>query len=102
MLVAVNPGSSELADTADFTNFHVQCPLDWTVDELDHELRRAGAGSASDASAVIQIEWILNAIDHDSGWRKHFDSMVRYAESRGWVSEDGTAILAHIAYVSSP
>lgn len=32
----------------------------------------------------------------DEGWDQKFAGMLSYAESQGWMSEDGTAVRAHL------
>ena len=46
----------------------------------------------------VSISWVLSQIQHkhDTKWEKEFENMITYANSKGWLSEDQTHLLAHI------
>ena len=42
------------------------------------------------------VRELAGSLNRDPEWTKGFDGMVAYAQSKGWVSESGDAIRAHI------
>ena len=46
----------------------------------------------------VSISWVLSQIQHkqDTKWEKEFENMITYANSKGWLSEDFSNLLAHI------
>jgi hypothetical protein len=63
--------------------FGARLEIDHAWIELD-ALKAAAAGRVSD------------------GWIDDFEAMVAFAESRGWLSEDGRQVRAHVERVDEP
>lgn len=63
--------------------------------------------SASGAGAVVgDYVWIYRSFiessrgANESDWQGEFDAMVEYARARGWLSDDGQSIRAHLKMVA--
>tara|TARA_B100001079_G_C16254789_1_gene445045 strand:- start:294 stop:596 length:303 start_codon:yes stop_codon:yes gene_type:complete len=77
------------------TEFHIQSP----INDEDYVASVIGNGSeaAGDAHVWISIEWISqNVTNVSSDWGERFSGMVQYAMGKGWVSDPGTHLKAHI------
>jgi hypothetical protein len=93
-----------LADGADLSRFHVEVrhpgdgpPLRSAVDAC---LRAADAGWVEGDVAFVTVA-ALRRLAVDAGvaspeWDAGFAKMLAYAASKGWLSDDGTAVQAHI------
>jgi hypothetical protein len=86
-----------LEDPADFRGFHVAVAGGDVDDErlgvvLTPHGRLDGEHAWISAEAVIALAG--DAADDE--WRSGFDAMVAYARDKGFLSEDGTAIRAHL------
>jgi hypothetical protein len=71
--------------------------------ETEVALRAFGARQEAD-HAWIELDAIKAAAAGrvSDGWLADFNEMVEFARSRGWLSEDGTAVRAHIEHVEAP
>ncbi len=98
MIVAVGGDGSVTLQEADvLTRFHVATPPGSATDEA---LKRTGAGyvDESHAEAHVSVDWLrerARELSFDTTWWSGFDAMVKYAESKGWLNDDGT-LTAHI------
>ena len=96
MIVAIGPDAVTLLEPDDFTRFHVTLTgLDRAA--ADAVLRSQNAGSVAD-DALVAVSalrsWSGRAGDDD--WNAGLDAMLAYAASKGWLSEDGSQIQAHV------
>lgn len=86
-------------DPDDCTRFSVAVP-GLSVDRAAELLTAAVAGSAAEPPehVFVRVEAVRNAVKGDVGpdWTARFDGMLSYAGSRGWLSDDGASILAHV------
>jgi hypothetical protein len=117
MRVEVDLGASRpavsLAEPGDCGRFHVAVHAadDGAGDDasrratrhqaLDAALRAHDVGSVvGDDHAAITVAAVrrlaVGAVD--AGWDEDFGSMLAYAGSKGWMSEDGRTIRAHIEW----
>lgn len=96
MFIRITDGTPELADADNFTAFHVEgagasaTELLTALGELalpgaDDHVWLSALGVAGLAGETAAGEWITK-----------FDGMCTYAESKGWMNEQGTHIRAHI------
>lgn len=88
-----------LADPADLSRFHVQVVGGW--DEGAADLLLGGVGRvASVEQAWIDVRAVRalagDAVDDE--WEAGFVAMLEYAGSKGWLSEDGSEIQAHVEW----
>ena len=85
-----------LVEPADFKGFHVAV-AGGSVDDP-----RLGGVLAPHATLDGEHAWVrVDAVvalagDPDDDWRAGFDGMVAYAREKGFLTEDGTAIRAHL------
>jgi hypothetical protein len=111
--LAASPPTVSLAEPGDCGRFHVaaHAPDDAAADDvarravldraLDAALRAHDVGSlAGDDHAAIAVDAVrrLAAGAVGAGWDEDFGSMLAYAASKGWMSEDGRAIRAHVEW----
>lgn len=98
MIVHIISDHVSLTEAVDTSRFHVSSGL--TPAELDRELRAAGAGSAlAEDSARIECAYIVATArtqGHGDEWESSFNAMLEYARAKGWVTQDGLGIIAHI------
>jgi hypothetical protein len=45
---------------------------------------------------MISATWIKEKAQPTTAWLKSFQTMLSFAESRGWLADDGESIAAHI------
>lgn len=48
---------------------------------------------------IAALRSLAGDLASQPGWSKSFDGMIRYAGSKGWLSENGEAIRAHVERV---
>jgi hypothetical protein len=59
-------------------------------------LAAAGLGTVDGDHAWLDAGALRAAGDGSAAWASGFDGMLAYAASKGWASEDGTRVQAHI------
>jgi hypothetical protein len=85
-----------LEEPDDCRRFHLVCEID--LDLLGDTLVEANVGSLEDDdTALINPEAIVRAAGGRVGadWGERFGAMVEYAETKGWVTDDGN-VRAHV------
>jgi hypothetical protein len=97
----VTPPSVGLADPADCARFDVQVHGGDAGDAvaLDGALRAQGAGAAvGTAEADIAVAAVRRMATGAVGpsWEADFGAMLDYARTKGWLSDDGAMIRAHV------
>ena len=98
MIVRIDSdGSVSLDDPDSFTAFHVRAP-GLTLAQVLEALGDRAAPSAKDAHVWVPIERLhaLGAKHGGNGWREGCDGMIAYAQTRGWIHDEGDLVLAHI------
>ena len=91
--------SAELVEPEDVRSFRAVCPADMSHDELADGARRAGFGELLDEDhLMVPVDTIrrLAAGRVGPGWPRDFAGMITYATGKGWVSDDGTQVRAHV------
>jgi len=92
--------SAQLVDPQDVRSFYVQCPEELGHDDLVDSVRRADLGELlpGDSHLMVPLDTIrrMAADQVDPGWSDDFAKMISYAASKGWTSEDGTRVRAHV------
>jgi hypothetical protein len=96
MIVRVTADATTLELAGEFTEFKVVVDSDCA--DLAETLAAHGAGLLDGDSAIIHSRWVeANAADSASAaWQSGFSGMLAYAGTKGWLTEDGTGITAHI------
>jgi len=96
MKIELTDGSAKLVDVDDFAHFSVTAPTEYDDAQIAAALRHSGAGYLADNSAMISATWIKAEAQPTTAWLASFQKMLSYAESRGWLADDGESIAAHI------
>ena len=96
MYVQVTPSEVTLEDPSNFKQFHVA--VRGAAVDVGAALARSGFGSMEGNDAMISVEAIRSAAAGrvGEGWDAGFESMLEFAGTKGWLSEDGRAVRAHV------
>ncbi len=92
MFVLVDNGRVSVRDVDNLKAFHVEVTADISDSELDELLRARDYGFVSGGSAFISVARVRESTTDVEG----VAAMVDYAQSKGWVDEDGEALQAHV------
>jgi hypothetical protein len=93
------PAAVSLADPADCGRFHVELHGDGGHGSLDAALRDSDTGSSAGAhDADIRVDAVRRMASGSVGdtWEDDFAAMLGYARTKGWLSDDGSTIRAHV------
>ena len=93
------PAAVSLADAADCGRFHVELHGEGGGGSLDAALRASETGSSAGADeADIRVDAVRRMASGSVGvtWEDDFAAMLGYARSKGWLSDDGSTIRAHV------
>lgn len=100
MYFRITPGDVELVDPEDVRAFHVVAPDGLTDDDLTDTVRRTGLGevAAGGEHVLVRVDAVrrLAAGRVGPGWEDDLAGMLGYARSKGWLSDDGEAVRAHV------
>ena len=97
MIVDLTGGQTVVRDADDLKRLHV---LATAALDVDLALRESGLGSQESGGRVLldiarlRAAALGNASDPD--WPASWDAMVAYAASKGWLADDGAALVAHV------
>jgi hypothetical protein len=96
MRIAVNTGVSRwsILEPRDFKELSLV--LVDRCSPADANAALGGLGLIEGEYAWIDIEQLAHALKLDGDAAEAFASMIRFADSRGWVSVDGHAVRAHV------
>jgi hypothetical protein len=98
IVVTTDPDAVTLDQPDDFTSFAVLAPVG-TADDLDGRLGPLGHYDGEhvwvDRGALAGLAGTRAT---DPEWSDGLTAMVDYARRRGFLSDDGTAIRAHVAW----
>ena len=96
MRIALRSHGIELLDPDNFTAFDVLAPAQ-DDEEVIAALGKAGAASSEPGHALISVSSVRELADPiDDAWEEQFQTMLRFAESRGWLDDSGEWITAHV------
>lgn len=100
MIIDITDTAVTLTDPDDCGRFHVRVPPAVPVETLDAVLASAGAGQRSGADQVaVNIGWLrTSAHDVAPDWADRFEKMLTFAGTKGWLTDDGAAVLGHITH----
>jgi hypothetical protein len=97
--VGVEPATVTLEEPADCKRFHVTVRGGAGAGPLDEALRAGAVGSLNgDGEALVFVDAVrrLAVGQVDESWESDFAAMLGYADSKGWLSDDGASIRAHV------
>lgn len=97
MHVRVSPGSVALDEPDDCTSFKVLLSED-AKENLSGLLETTAAGRMDKEDVLVSVDWIRGecAGRIGMGWNYRFANMLVYAAGKGWLSDDGSLVRAHI------
>jgi len=98
--LTTDPAAVALLEPDDCGRFDVVATGPGTAEDLDRALRQAAVGRGDGAEVLVTVEAVrrLAAGAVGDGWEADFAAMTDYAATKGWLSEDGGAIRAHVKW----
>ena len=97
MIVDLTSGQPVLRDPDDLERLHV---LATAAVDVGRVLRDSGLGSQESEGRVLldiaRLRAAALAQASDPSWPAGWDAMVAYAASKGWLADDGAALVAHV------
>ena len=90
-----------LEEPADCGRFHVAVRGSGDASALDEALRTNAVGEIDgDGEALVRVDAVrrLASGSVDDTWEGDFTAMLGYARSKGWLSDDGATIRAHVEW----
>jgi len=93
------PATVALEEPADCGRFHVAVRGEGDAAALDVALRTNAVGTLDgDGEALVGVDAVRRLAAGSVGdtWETDFAAMLGYARSKGWLSDDGAAIRAHV------
>lgn len=97
MYVHVNGSRITLEEPEDLARFHVLCATG--TSDLAGTLSSGGWGRLDESGeALIAVDALRTAAAGrvGPGWDEEFAAMMAYATTKGWVTEDGGHLRAHV------
>ena len=93
--------SVELVDPADTAAFHASCDPSLSDDDIAAVLDRENIGApvpGDPSHLLVRVDAVRRLAAGRVGptWDRDFESMLTYAAGKGWLSNDGTSIRAHL------
>jgi hypothetical protein len=95
--LAVTPAAVTLEDPADCGRFHVAAAGGSDLTRIGLAVGRPDADDHVWVSIDRVRELAAGAVD--DSWAGAFAAMLAYAETKGWLSDDGGALRAHVEWV---
>jgi hypothetical protein len=94
------PPEVTLAEPDDCTRFDVRVLGPGDTGDLDRALVGASVGRMGETGALVDVAAVrrLASGSVGDGWEGDFVAMLDYARGRGWLTDDGAAIEAHIEH----
>jgi hypothetical protein len=89
-----------LSEPADCGRFHVAVRGRGDAATLDQALRANDVGSVDgDGEAMVRVDAVRRLAGAvGETWDDDFAAMLDYARSKGWLSDDGASIRAHVEW----
>ena len=100
MYFRINSQSVELIEPDDVTSFHAVRPAGLGQGELAEIVQKEDLGEILPAGDHLMVplgtvrRMAAGRVGPD--WEQKFDAMIAYAARKGWLSEDGTKVRAHL------
>ena len=95
------PATIALEEPADCGRFHVTVRGGRDAGQLDDALRAHSVGDLDgEGEALVRVDAVRRLAAGSVGetWEDDFTAMLGYARSKGWVSDDGASIRAHVEW----
>lgn len=95
------PAEVTLAEPDDCTRFHVAVHGHGHAPAVDDALQSSGTGWLDgEGSAFVRVERVRDLASGRTGpeWADRFTGMLAHARDKGWLSNDGEAIRAHLEW----
>lgn len=99
MYFLISANAVELVDPQDVTAFSAGCSASLDDGDLTTSAERAGVGDILGSSHVMVPVATIRRMAGDRvgpGWDDDLAGMLAYAARKGWTSEDGSRVRAHI------
>ena len=100
MYFRIHSESVELVEPEDVTSFHAAQPAGLGQDQLAEIARQNDLGEIlpDGAHLMVPLDTVrqMAAGRVSPNWEQNFDSMIAYAERKGWLSDDRTRVRAHL------
>jgi len=99
MIVDITGDSVTLVDPDDCGRFHATIAARLSDGTADTLLASNGAGHRVDADHLaIDVAWLRAAArEVEKDWTTRFNKMLAFAGTKGWITDDGLSVVAHIA-----
>jgi hypothetical protein len=97
MRIELDDKGAPLVDPDDFAHFSVRAPSTYGENQITAALQDARAGYLGIEGAMISVTWIrAQVLPATRVWIERFQTMLAFADSRGWLADGGESIQAHI------
>lgn len=98
MFVEVTESDVRLAEPEVFTAFHVVRPAAMTPDRFAAALAGHDVGALDGEDVLVQVAAVRRLAGGRVGadWEDGFAGMLAYADRKGWLTDDGAAVRAHV------
>ncbi len=98
--LADRPPAVTLEEPDDCTRFDVVVHGTGDDDALDRALAAASVGRMEAGDALVTVAAVrrLASGSVGDGWDEQFAAMLDYARGRGWLSDDGGVVRAHVEW----
>jgi hypothetical protein len=99
MIVELTAAGVRVREADDCTRLSVSTAL--PADEVDAALARSGAGTRSPGASdllldVASLHQRARMSASAADWESRWTAMIGYAASRGWLTDDQSAVRAHV------
>ncbi len=100
MYVEISPtDDAAVKDPENLRELAVRAPGGLAQQEVEQALAAAGLGVVDNGHAWLEVAQLrASGTAQPPQWAEGFDGMIAFAKSRGWISEDGRSVRAHIDY----
>ncbi len=98
--LASTPPAVSLVEPDDCTRFDVVVSGTGDDDALDRVLVAASVGRTDGSEALVSVAAVRRMASGAVGasWEADFRAMLDYAQGRGWLTDDGEEIRAHVQW----
>jgi hypothetical protein len=99
--IEAEPATVVLEEPDDCGRFHVRVRGGRDAGKLDDALQANSVGDLDgEGEALVRVDAVRRLATGAVGgtWEDDFTAMLGYARSKGWVSDDGASIRAHVEW----